>query len=133
MSIADNVKSDLQAAKKLRMPWWAVLLGIMAAFLCSWLFDNFGRLELVLPVVNSVAVLAFVIVLKRPLWLQSWFWIMMAVIAAVHILLVLLIPWTNKWIPALAIAAIDSADLCVIICIIVIVEKLMKEQNAPRS
>jgi len=133
MSIADEVKRDIQAAKKLRLPWWAVLLGIVASFLSAWLFDNFGKLQLVLPALNSVAVMGFVIVLKRQLWSQLWFWITVAVIAAVHVLFVLFVPWTSKWIPALAIAAFDSADLCVIILIILIVGKLMREPNAAGS
>lgn len=130
MSIADDVKSDIQAAKKLRLPWWAVLFGIIASFLCAWVFDDFGKLELVLPALNIVAVLGFMIVLKRNLWPQSWFWITMAVIAAVHVPLVLLVPWTSKWVPALAIAAIDSADLCVMIGIISIVGQLIGTKDA---
>lgn len=54
----------------------------------------------------------------------------MAALAALHIPLVLFVPWTSRWVPAFAIAVIDSADFCVMIWIISIVEKLMGEPKA---
>ena len=125
MSLTNDVRSDIKAAKKLRLPWWGVLFGIIGAFLCAWLFDNFGKLELVLPALNGVAVLGFMLVLKRKLWPHAWFWITMAVLAAFHILLVLFVPWASRWIPALAIAVIDSADFCLILWILAVVGKLV--------
>jgi len=130
MSIADDVKGDLRAAKKLRLPWWAVLFGIIASFLCAWLFDHFGKLGLVLPALNSVLVLGFMIVLKRKLWPQSWFWYTMAAIAAVHVLMVLFVPWTMTWVPGAAIAVVDSVDLCILIWILATVGKFMEGRQA---
>jgi hypothetical protein len=126
MSVAEDVKSDLRAAKKLRLPWWVVLFGTVASFLCASLFDKFGKLELALPALNGVAVLGFMIVLKRKLWTQLWFWATMAVVAAVQVAFVALVPWTSKWVPALAIAAIDSAELCVMIWVISIIGRLLR-------
>jgi hypothetical protein len=37
----------------------------------------------------------------------------------------LLIPWTTEWVPALAIAVIDSADLIMILAILSVAGKLM--------
>ena len=68
MSIASDVKSDIKAAKKLRLPRWAILPGIAVAFLCAWLFDHFGKLNLMLPIWNSVAVLGLMFALK---WRRS--------------------------------------------------------------
>ena len=48
-----------------------------------------------------------------------------AILAALHVPLVLYVPWTTKWVPALAIAAIDSADFCVILAILSVVGKFM--------
>jgi hypothetical protein len=127
MSLADDVRSDIKTAKKLRMPGWVVVCLVIASFLCAWLFDNFGKLELVLPILNSVLVLGFMLVLKRKLWRYAWFWGTMAVIAALHVPLILFFPWTTRWFPALAIAVIDSVDFCLILWILVVVEKFMRE------
>ena len=129
MSLGNDVGNEIKAAKKLRLPWWGVLCGIVGSFLCAWLFDNFGKLDLVLPALNSIAVLGFMLVLKRKLWRHAWFWGIMAVIAALHVPLVLFVPWGSKWVPALAIAAIDSLDFCLILWILAIVEKFMGEQK----
>jgi hypothetical protein len=102
-----------------------VLCGIIGSFLCAWLFDNFGKLELVLPTLNSIAVLGFMLVLKRKLWPRPGFWIIMAVLAALHVPLVLFVPWTTRWVPAPAIAVIDSVDFCLILWILAVVGKFM--------
>jgi hypothetical protein len=129
MSLADDVGSDIKAAKKLRLPWWGVLCGIIGSFLCAWLFDNFGKLELVPPILNSIAVLGFMLVLKRKLWRYAWFWGTMALIVALHVPLILFVPWGTRWVPALAIAAIDSVDFCLILWILGVVGKFMGEQK----
>ena len=64
MSLANDVKSDIKTAKKMRLPWWAVLSLLIVGMPLPWLFDHFGRLSLMLPVWNSVAVLGFSFVLK---------------------------------------------------------------------
>jgi hypothetical protein len=133
MSLANDVGNDLNAGKKLRLPWWGVLCGIIGSFACAWLFDNFGKLELVLPILNSFAVLGFMLVLKRKLWRHSWFWGTMALIAALHVPLILFVPWGTKWVPALAIAVIDSADFCLILWILAVVGKFMGEQKTSEN
>lgn len=133
MSLANDVRSDIKAAKKLRLPWWGVLCGIIGAFLCAWLFDNFGKLELVLPILNSIAVLGFMLVLKRKIWRYAWFWGIMALIAALHVPLILFVPWGTRWVPALAIAVIDSVDFCLILWILAIVGRFMGEQKTTKN
>jgi hypothetical protein len=134
MPLGIDIKSDIKAAKKMRLPWWAVLCVIIAGFLGAWLFDHFGRLSLMLPTCNGVAVLGFAIAAKWKLRMRAWFWITMAVLAALHVPLVLFVPWTTRWVPALAIAVIDSADFCLMLWIISIVGKFMEGQKtAERS
>jgi hypothetical protein len=38
---------------------------------------------------------------------------------------VLFVPWTSKWVPAIVIAGIDSADLIVMLTILAIVGRFM--------
>jgi hypothetical protein len=130
MSLAHEVKSDIREAKKMRLPWWAVLCIIIGALPIYWLFDHFGRLNIALPILNVVAVLGFMLALKRKLWPHTWFWITMAVIALLHIPLILFIPWGTRWVPALAIAGIDSLDFCLILWILSVVGKLMNGSKA---
>lgn len=130
MSIANEVKSDIKAAKKMRLPWWAVLCLLVFGMPLPWLFDHFGRLNLMLPMWNSVAVLGFMLALKWKLRRHAWFWITMTVIAVLHVPLILFVPWGTRWVPALAIAAIDSLDFCLILWILSVVGRFMGEQKA---
>ncbi len=127
MSLANDVRGEIKAAKKLRLPWWGLLCVFIGSFICARLFDNFGKLGLVLPTLNSIGVLGFMLVLKRKLWRHAWFWGTMAGIAAFHIPLILFVPWTTKWVPAPAIAGIDSLDFCLILWILAVVAKFMEE------
>jgi hypothetical protein len=132
MSLANDVRREIKAAKKLRMPGWVMLCLAIGTFLCLRLFDNLGKLDLVLPTMNSILVLGVMLVLKRRLWWHMWFWVIMVVIAALHVVLILFVPWTTKWVPALAIAVIDSADFCAIVWIFAAFEKLIEGPNAAK-
>ncbi len=126
MSLVNDVKSDIKAAKQMRLPWWAVLCLLIGGMPLPWLFDHFGSLNLMLPTWNSVAVLGFIVVLKWSLRRHVWFWITMAALAALHVPLILFVPWTTRGVPALAIAVIDSGDFCLMLWIISIVGKIVE-------
>ena len=96
----------------------------IASIPVSWLFDHFGRLNLGLPVLNSIFVLGVVLAVKWKLRQRGWFWITMTAIVALHLLLIVYIPWTTEWMPAAAIAGILSIDLLVVFVILAVVEKL---------
>jgi hypothetical protein len=133
MSLILEFKSDLADAKRMGIPWWGILLWMALCGLIDWLLISLGRFDLSLPALNSIAVIGFTIALKRRLGRHAWFWITIAVLAAVHVPLILLVPWSSKWLPASAFAAIDSADLCVMIWIISVVGKLLGERNVAGS
>ena len=129
MSLTNDVRDEIKAAKKLRLPWWILLCLGVGSYLCASLLDKFGKLDLVLPTMNSILVLGFMLALKRKLWRKPWFWVTMAVIAVLHVPLILFVPWDTKWVPALAIAVIDSADFCGILLILAAIGKFMGEPN----
>jgi hypothetical protein len=135
MLLANDVKNDIKAAKKMpRLPWWGVLCIIIGGLPVVWLFDHFGRLNLFLPTFNSIAVLGLMLALKRKLWPHAWFWITMTVIVALHVPLILFVPWGTRWVPALAIAAIDSLDFCLILWVLSFVGNLMGgPKEGPRT
>lgn len=130
MLLGNDIRHDIKAARKIWLPWWAVLCIIIGALPIYWLFDHFGRFDIALPTLNSIAVLGFTIAVKWKLRFRGWFWATIAVLAGIHVPLVLFVPWTTKWVPAIAIAAIDSADLVVMLAILAIVGKLVGEAKA---
>src|SRR5262249_43771162 len=123
--VKKELKGDIRAAKKIRLPWWALMSLFVVGLPCVWLFDQFGRLNFFLPTFSSIFVLAFLIDLKWSLRRHAWFWCTVVILAAVHVLVVLFVPWTDKWVPASAIAGIMSVDLIVMLAILVVVERVM--------
>ncbi len=133
MPLIHDIKNDIKAAKKMRIPWWGLLCIGIGSLPIYWLFDHSGRLDLALPTLNCILVLGFLVALKWKLRRCVWFWIIMTTIALLHVPLLLFVPWTTKWVPALAIAFIDSADFCVILSILSVVGKFMGEPTATDS
>ena len=91
MRLKTEIKADIKAAKKIRLPWWGLLTWMAACLPAILLFDRYGKPALALPTLNCVAVLGFVIAVKWKLIRQLWFWITMALIAALHVALILII------------------------------------------
>jgi len=124
MQVAKDIKDDVGAAQKLRLPGWGVVCLIGGALPLYWLFDHFGKLNIALPTLNCVATILLVVALKWRLRQHAWFWITMSVVAALHVPLILFVPWSTRWVPALAIAAVDSADLIVMLAVLAFIGKL---------
>jgi hypothetical protein len=51
-----------------------------------------------------------------------WFWVTMTVITALHVPLILYVPWTTKWAPAFMMVPIGLVDLYAMLAIIAVVE-----------
>jgi len=133
MPLIQDIKNEIREAQKIRLPWWAMLSWMAGCGLIEWLLIDLGRLDLALPTLNSVAVVGFTVALKRKLGRHVWFWITMAMFAALHVPLVLFVPWTTKWVPAIAIAAIDSGDLILMIAILAVVGRLVDGPKASEA
>lgn len=115
--LANELKGDIKVAKKIRLPWWALLCVLIGSLLSCWFFDHFGRLNLVLPTANIIGVLSLAIAVKWELRRRAWFWLIMSIIAALHVPLILFVPWTDIWVPAAAFAGAASLDLVVVFVI----------------
>jgi hypothetical protein len=125
MSQMNELKREIKEAKKLRLSWRTKVFIFVLGAPMTFLFALYGRLELALPLMIIVGVLGLVILFKWKLRRHGWFWISIVVIAALHVPLILFVPWTTRWVPALVITVIASADFCLILWILLIVEGLM--------
>ncbi len=108
------------------------LLAISAAVFTSplfFFFDQQGR-----PGTGRAAwvcALVFVTVMKVRWELKSrpWFWITIAVLLVLHVPLIVLVPWTSRWIPAVGIVPLGVLDIAIILGCIALVERLMKRSD----
>jgi hypothetical protein len=121
-----ELKSEIKKAQRIRLPWWALLCILLVTITLCFLFDDFGKLALVVPTMNSVLVISFVIAIKWQSRRSMWFWVTMTVIAILHVLLILFVPWSDKWVPGAAIACIDAVDFLAILAILFFLERLIK-------
>jgi hypothetical protein len=128
MSQVNELKREIHEAKKLRLSWRTQLLMVVIGAPTVFLFlIHGGRLELVWPLMITIGVLGIVIRFKWKPRRQTWFWVTMAVIAVLHVLWVLFVPWTTKWIPVFVYTGIGTADFVLILWILLVVGKFMGE------
>lgn len=135
MSQINELKREIREAKKLRrLSWRTKLLMIVIGIPTFYLYLIYGgRIQLVWPSMLTVIVLGVVIRFKWKLRKQAWFWVTMAVIAVLHILWVLFVPWTTKWIPVFVYTGLATVDFVLILWILLVVERLVGQQkNAER-
>jgi len=112
--------------RQMRLPWWGVLCVIAGALILGLLFVYFGRFDLARPTLTSVAIVVIAIAMRWKLRQHAWFWGTMAILAALHVPLILFVPWTTKWVPALLIIPIGLADLYVMLWVLSVVGKFME-------
>jgi hypothetical protein len=125
-----QLDNDIKAAKKIRLPWWGVLCVIISSALIALLFALLGRFDLARPTLYSIGMLGAAIAIKWKLKRHVWFWATMAVIAGLHVLLILFVPWTTKWVPAIVIIPIGLADLYAMFAILAVVGRFMEGPKA---
>ncbi len=112
--------------RQIRLPWWGVLCVIFGTVLLGFLFIHFGRFDLARPSLISAGMVAIAIALRWKLRRHVWFWITMAILAALHLPLILFIPWTTRWIPAIVIAPFGIADLYVMLWVLSVIGRFVQ-------
>lgn len=120
-----------QEDKQMRMSWRGGLFVFFGTILLALLFISIGRFELARPTMVSVAMVGLVITMRWKLRKHVWFWITVTILAALHLPLILFLPWTTRWIPAILIAPIGIADLYAMLWVISVVAKSKGEPIAP--
>ena len=117
--------------RQVRLPWWGVLCVISGTVLLGLLFIYFGRFDLARPSLISAGMIAIAIALRWKLRRYVWFWITMTILAALHLPMIVFIPWTTKWIPAVLIAPVGMADLYAMLWILSVVGNFMERPKTP--
>jgi hypothetical protein len=121
-----QLDNDIKTAKQMRLPWWGVLCWMTGCALIALPLALLGRFDLARPTLYSIGMLGVAIAIKWKLRRHVWFWTTMTVIAALHVLLILSVPWTTKWVPAIVIVPIGIADLYAMLAILSVVGKFME-------
>lgn len=125
-----QLDSDLHAAKKLRLPWWGVLCWMAACALFVWLLDHFGKFDLARPVLYSIGMLAVTVAIKRKLRCHVWFWGTVIIFVLLHLLLILFVPWTSNWIPAVVVIPFAIVDLYAMLAVVALVGRFFERNSA---
>lgn len=117
--------------KEMRLSWRGGLFIALGTAFLAFLFLSVGRFELARPTMVSVAMVGLAITMRWKLRKRAWFWITMTILAALHLPLILFVPWTTRWIPAILIAPIGIADLYAMLWVISVVAKYRGDPIAP--
>jgi hypothetical protein len=120
-----QLKNEIRELKQIRLPWWGLLLIIIGVIPLGFLFDYFRRSTLALPTLDSVVIIIFAFAMRWKLRRHAWFWMTMTGIVALHVLLIVSIPWTSKWVPAIVIIPIGMLDLFAMLAILSVVGKFV--------
>jgi hypothetical protein len=116
--------------RQMRLPWWGVFCVILGAAPLILLFHYFGKPALALPTLDSAAVVGIAIAMRWKLRRHVWFWITMTFLAALHLPLILFVPWTTRWIPAVVIAPFGMADLYAMLWVLSVVGKFVERPKS---
>lgn len=80
--------------------------------------------------------LALMILAIRLVWCltrQAWFWVTVAALTVIHVVLIVLVPWTNRSFPAPELWPVGIADFAAICGFIKLIEKLMSRSDGASS
>jgi hypothetical protein len=125
-----SLKVFTEDDRKMRLPWWGVLGIIVGGLSVLILFDHFGKYNLARPTLTSIIMVTIAIAMRWKLRRHAWFWGTMIVFAALHVPLILFVPWTTKWVPAFVIIPIGMADLYLMLLALSVVGKFMEGRKA---
>jgi hypothetical protein len=104
--------------------WRGTIIGICMLHVFALLI-HFGGKDLALPACTYLGMIALAIALRWNLRTHVWFWIVIALVLALHVVLLLKVPWPHFTINRITLLPFGVADLLVILGIIKFVEKLI--------
>ncbi|OGS49704.1 MAG: hypothetical protein A3J40_03840 [Erythrobacter sp. RIFCSPHIGHO2_12_FULL_63_10] len=124
---------DIKAARRIWLPWRVLLPWAALSLAVIVICDHLGISNMSVPLIMFIGLFGLLVYLKWGLRRQPFFWCAIAVFAALHALLIWYIPWTSKWVPAAAVAAIATIDLCLMLWVFAAIEVLLRTRSASRN
>jgi len=114
---------------QVRLTWKGILAVMGGTLPIALLFVYFGRFDLARPTLLSIIVIIVALAMKWELRRRTWFWVTMAVVAILHVLLIVAVPWTTRWIPAVVATPVLALDLAAILVVVKLLEKLFEKPS----
>jgi hypothetical protein len=130
MSTVNDLKKLLKKNRQMKLTWNEGFALFGVTIVVALLFGHFGVFGLARPTLISLVVIAIAVKVNWKLRDRVWFWSVISSAAAYHILLIMFIPWTVRWIPALVVAPILFADLVLLLWIIIVFERRFEKSAA---
>ena len=118
-----SLKESVKHAKQLRISWTSGLAIGGGTLLIAGLLDHFGKFDLATPTVFCALAISLAIATKWELRGHWWFWITITIISTLHVPLILFVPWTTKWVPAVVMAPFLAVDWYAMLVILSVIEK----------
>jgi len=122
MLLGQAIAVDIAAARKMKLGKRGLFLLFFASLAACGLLSSVGKMEVALPLLCGAIALGFAIAVKWRLRRRVWFWLVAAMVAAAQVWMVFLIPWTDRWVPAVVTIPIATGDLIGIIAILSVLE-----------
>ena len=97
---------------------------VMSFSLAAYLLVLFlGNADTALTASLCMAMIVIAVGICWDLRTRFWFWVVIALVMALHVPLVLLVRWPHHWIPGIALAPIGLMDCMIIVGIVHFVQK----------
>jgi hypothetical protein len=106
---------------------WGIA-AVLAACAVLPLFDRIGRLDLGIPTVAGAGTIGVAIKVNWELRGRVWFWVTMAIITGLHVLLILYVPWHKGWVPVPVTFGFCIVDMAIILGILNLVQRFFKDE-----
>lgn len=103
----------------------AILFGVPAFFL----FAYFGEPARGRAAAISVGVLTMAVGASWDLRREAWYWVTIALLAACHVPIILLVPWTDKSYPGYTLLPVAVLDFAIVFAVIKLVEKAIRSRD----
>lgn len=135
--VIHDIKDDFKAARKLPRPPWRVNLYVAVGVLLLCLaLIALGRSDLAAPTVAFALAFGLLIWWKWGFRQFTWFRIALVILVALHVALILLLPWPAQWVngPARGVIGIAfPADFIVILVLVDLVARFRAQMlDEPR-
>lgn len=96
-----------------------------------FLVNHFWGGDIALTVYMCLAISMVAIGMCWDLSKHLWFWVVIALLLALHVPLILIVKWPHYWIPGIALLPIGLVDLFITVKVVRFVQKYIVKSPAP--